>query len=62
MVNEADLDAFARGLHRSYRGFAPRYARLRAEQLAAAGDAEGAEVWVKVAEIIDRQPASDLAA
>lgn len=53
MVNEADLRAYARGLHGRYREVAVPYARKYAEELMKCGDHEGHEVWHRVADLIE---------
>jgi hypothetical protein len=55
MVPEADLDAYARGFLARFGDRAVAYARDHAEQLRAAGDHQGHDVWHRVADLIARE-------
>ncbi len=52
MVSEPDLQAYARGFLARFGDRAIAYARDHAEQLRAAGDHQGHDVWHRVADAI----------
>jgi len=55
MVDEADIRAYARGFLGRFGDRAVAYARDHAEQLRAAGDHPGHDVWQRVADTIERE-------
>ncbi|RDD60251.1 hypothetical protein [Ferruginivarius sediminum] len=62
MVDERDIRAYARGFHARFHEFAVPYARKYAQKLQNCGDTEGAEVWLRVAGMIENGDTMDAAA
>lgn len=52
-VSEPDLLAYSRGLQASYGDTALSYAHQRAIDLTCCGDVEGADVWRKLAGLLE---------
>lgn len=62
MIDEDDMRAYARAFHGRFHAFAAPYARSHAEKLADCGDRDGAAVWRRVAELVEKRDLLDSAA